>query len=148
MDRSLFWLSLGLAARLSQFTDFINHKISRKRLPEKRNWTFLYKITCKCGTKNLWLAYKPFHYLDFFLLCYYFCVFFYVLQLLLTFSIFMIWHSKCLPPFLDRSKYSGFLFLLSVNVFSAQLWADTCKKFSPIEYMECTLLRYANLLIL
>ena len=30
------------------------------------------------------------------------------------------------------------IFLVSVNVFSAQLWSETCKKFSPIEYLECT----------
>ena len=28
---------------------------------------------------------------------------------------------------------------------SAQLWSETCKKFSPIEYMECTLVREQDL---
>ena len=44
-----------------------------------------------------------------------------------------------------RSKYAIGLFLVSVNIFSAQLWSDTCKKFSPIEYMECTLVREQDL---
>ena len=30
-------------------------------------------------------------------------------------------------------------------LFLAQLWSDTCKKFSPIEYMECTLVREQDL---
>jgi len=44
----------------------------------------------------------------------------------------------------DISKYTKvmlFLFFCTVNVFSAQLWAQTCKKFSPIEYVECTYIR-------
>ena len=41
-----------------------------------------------------------------------------------------------------RTKYAIGLFLISVNIFSAQLWTETCKKFSPIDYMECTLVRY------
>jgi len=44
-----------------------------------------------------------------------------------------------------RSKYAIVLFLISVNIFSAQLWSDTCKKFSPIEYIECTLVREQDL---
>lgn len=44
-----------------------------------------------------------------------------------------------------RSKYAIGLFLVSVNIFSAQLWSDTCKKFSPIEYMHCTLVREQDL---
>ena len=44
-----------------------------------------------------------------------------------------------------RSKYAIGLFLVSVNIFSAQLWSDTCKKFSPIEFMECTLVREQDL---
>ena len=33
------------------------------------------------------------------------------------------------------------VFIISVNVFSAQLWAETCKKISPIEYVEVTYIR-------
>ena len=33
------------------------------------------------------------------------------------------------------------IFFVCVNVFSAQLWADTCRKLSPIEYVEATVLR-------
>jgi len=39
--------------------------------------------------------------------------------------------------FTTRSKISIVFFLLSVNIYLAQLWADTCRKFSPIEYLEC-----------
>ncbi len=35
----------------------------------------------------------------------------------------------------------GLVFLVSVNVFSAQLWAETCRKFSPIVYEEVTYIR-------
>ena len=44
-----------------------------------------------------------------------------------------------------RSKFSIGLFLVSVNIFSAQLWSETCKKFSPISYKECTLVREQDL---
>ena len=33
------------------------------------------------------------------------------------------------------------VFIVSVNVFSAQLWAETCRKISPIEYVEVTYIR-------
>ena len=36
-----------------------------------------------------------------------------------------------------RSKYAIGLFLVTLNVFSAQLWSDTCKKFSPIGKFRC-----------
>ena len=40
-----------------------------------------------------------------------------------------------------RTEISIMLFLLSVNIYSAQLWSDTCKKFSPIDYVESTYIR-------
>lgn len=39
------------------------------------------------------------------------------------------------------SKFAICFFLISVNILSAQLWSSTCKKFSPIEYVECTYIR-------
>lgn len=39
-----------------------------------------------------------------------------------------------------RSEVSIFFFLLSANIYCAQLWADTCKKFSPIDYIENTII--------
>lgn len=39
------------------------------------------------------------------------------------------------------SKFAIGCFLLSVNIYSAQLWSDTCQKLSPIEYLECTYIR-------
>ena len=40
-----------------------------------------------------------------------------------------------------RSKFAIGIFLLSVNIYSAQLWSDTCQKLSPIEYLECTIIK-------
>ena len=39
-----------------------------------------------------------------------------------------------------RSEVSIFFFLLSANIYFAQLWADTCKKCSPIDYIENTII--------
>ena len=67
-----------------------------------------------------------------------------VLQFFMT--IFSVIRSgKAFSELSLRSKYAIGLFFLSVNIFSAQLWADTCKKFSPIEYRECTLVREQDL---
>ena len=38
----------------------------------------------------------------------------------------------------NMGKLCLFLFLVCVNVFAAQTWADTCKKLSPIEYTVTT----------
>ena len=51
--------------------------------------------------------------------------------------IFSILRSGNISFLTTRSKFSIFFFLLSVNIYLAQLWADTCRKFSPIEYLEC-----------
>ena len=40
-----------------------------------------------------------------------------------------------------RTILSILLFLLSINIYSSQLWSDTCKKFSPIDYVESTYIR-------
>lgn len=34
------------------------------------------------------------------------------------------------------SKYTLILFVLTINIFSAQVWAATCKKLSPIKYVD------------
>ena len=51
--------------------------------------------------------------------------------------VFSILRSGSTEFFTTRSKVAIGFFLVSINVFSAQLWADTCRKFSPIEYVEC-----------
>ena len=35
------------------------------------------------------------------------------------------------------STFSIGVFLLSLNIYSAQLWSHTCEKLSPIDYLEC-----------
>ena len=34
------------------------------------------------------------------------------------------------------SKYTLILFVLTINIFTAQVWASTCKKLSPIKYVD------------
>ena len=51
--------------------------------------------------------------------------------------VFSLIRSGSWSNFSSRSKVSIAFFLVSINVFSAQLWADTCRKFSPIEFVEC-----------
>ena len=36
----------------------------------------------------------------------------------------------------SKSTVSLFLFFVSVNVYSASLWAETCKKLNPVEFVE------------
>ena len=38
----------------------------------------------------------------------------------------------------SKSTVSCLLFFLSVNVYSASLWAETCKKLNPVEFVERT----------
>ena len=40
-----------------------------------------------------------------------------------------------------RTYVSIILFLLATNIYFAQLWADTCKKCSPIDYVESLMIR-------
>ena len=39
------------------------------------------------------------------------------------------------------SSVSIGVFLLSLNIYSAQLWSSTCEKLSPIDYLECSYIR-------
>ena len=39
------------------------------------------------------------------------------------------------------SSFSIGIFLLSLNIYSAQLWSHTCDKLSPIDYLECNYMR-------
>eukprot|EP00095_Tigriopus_kingsejongensis_P008456 snap_masked-scaffold18_size714446-processed-gene-1.9 protein:Tk08456 transcript:snap_masked-scaffold18_size714446-processed-gene-1.9-mRNA-1 annotation:"hypothetical protein L798_12217" len=63
------------------------------------------------------------------------------LVLLFFMTVFTILRSGSLSELTLKSKVEIVLFLLAVNIFSAQLWSDTCKKFSPIDYIESTYLR-------
>ena len=36
----------------------------------------------------------------------------------------------------SKSTVSVFLFFISVNVYSASLWSETCKKLNPVEFVE------------
>merc|ERR1712179_674014 len=40
-----------------------------------------------------------------------------------------------------RTQVSILLFLLATNIYFAQLWADSCKKCSPIDYVESMIIR-------
>ena len=40
-----------------------------------------------------------------------------------------------------RSSFSIGVFLLCLNIYSAQLWSNTCEKLSPIDYLECNYMR-------
>lgn len=67
------------------------------------------------------------------------------LVLLFFMMVFTVIRSGGLSELTLKSKAEIGLFLVAVNIFSAQLWSDTCKKFSPIEYLECTYLRESEL---
>jgi hypothetical protein len=43
--------------------------------------------------------------------------------------------------FLSRSTFAGMLFLVSVNIFNSQVCSATCRKCSPVEYVENTYIR-------
>lgn len=66
--------------------------------------------------------------------------------LLFFMMVFTVIRSGSLSELTMKSKVEIGLFLLAVNIFSAQLWSDTCKKFSPIEFIECTYLRESETL--
>ena len=56
-------------------------------------------------------------------------------------AVFMILRGGSIGDMDVRSKTIAGLFLLTVNVFSAQLWSESCKRCSAIEYEQNMYLR-------
>ena len=67
------------------------------------------------------------------------CMYIHSFQFFMT--VFTVLRSGSLSSLTIMSKVSLGLFFITVNIFSAQLWADTCSKCSPIEYEPCTYIK-------